>query len=221
MSEYSPLIRTPSLNAADWRTAMGIPPEVVTHAGVDQMGARCRIAPSVSCVRPHRQSDTPNVLLGDDVIIMDDVRLVLGPDADALRLAQIDIGDRTVINVGGYLSGEGRLSIANDVLIGPHVRLLSAGHGVHGESDVVAHNSITRDAIRIGAGAWIGAGATVLQGVHIGEGAVVGAGSVVCHDVPALAIVAGNPARVVRVRNRPAPWTRRLKVWLRRRLGVR
>jgi acetyltransferase-like isoleucine patch superfamily enzyme len=44
----------------------------------------------------------------------------------------------------------------------------------------------------------IGSGATVLCGVEIGEGAVVGAGSVVTRDVPSGAVVAGNPARVLR-----------------------
>jgi len=46
--------------------------------------------------------------------------------------------------------------------------------------------------------AWIGAGAIILAGVTIGRNAVVGAGSVVTKDVPAGAVVAGNPARVIK-----------------------
>jgi acetyltransferase-like isoleucine patch superfamily enzyme len=53
--------------------------------------------------------------------------------------------------------------------------------------------------IVIGRGAWIGARAIILKGVTIQEGAVVAAGAVVTQDVPEYAIVAGNPARVVRV----------------------
>lgn len=52
--------------------------------------------------------------------------------------------------------------------------------------------------IRVNDGASIGAGAVVLPGVNIGKNAIVGAGSVVTKDVPENAIVAGNPARIMR-----------------------
>lgn len=52
----------------------------------------------------------------------------------------------------------------------------------------------------IGNDVWIGWKATILPGVTIGDGAIVAAGSVVARDVPAYAVVAGNPARVVRMR---------------------
>ena len=63
-----------------------------------------------------------------------------------------------------------------------------------GESDAAAGRSKTQCA----AGASIGSGATILSKVVIGEGAIVGAGSVVTRDVPARAVVAGNPAKVLR-----------------------
>lgn len=49
--------------------------------------------------------------------------------------------------------------------------------------------------------AWIGFNSIILKGITIGEGAIVAAGSVVTKDVPAYSIVAGNPARVVRLIN--------------------
>ena len=52
----------------------------------------------------------------------------------------------------------------------------------------------------IGYDGWIGANAVVLKGVNIGDGAIVGAGAVVTRDVPPLAIVGGNPAKVIKMR---------------------
>jgi acetyltransferase-like isoleucine patch superfamily enzyme len=52
--------------------------------------------------------------------------------------------------------------------------------------------------VRIGDHVWIGARAAVLKGVTIGDGAIVAAGAMVTHDVPARALVAGVPARLVR-----------------------
>ena len=53
---------------------------------------------------------------------------------------------------------------------------------------------------------WIGAGVVVLPGRRIGRGSIVGAGSVVAHDVPPFAVVAGNPAQVVKYRDHPTPY---------------
>ena len=54
--------------------------------------------------------------------------------------------------------------------------------------------------ITIGDNVWLGASVIVLPGVTIGENSVIGAGAVVTHDVPDYAIVAGNPAKVIRMR---------------------
>lgn len=57
--------------------------------------------------------------------------------------------------------------------------------------------------ISIGDGVWIGAGCSVLKGVTIGDGVIVARNSVVTKDVPSFAIVAGNPARIVKERKEP------------------
>lgn len=59
------------------------------------------------------------------------------------------------------------------------------------------------EATRVKKGASIGSGSTILSNVTIGENALVGAGSVVTHDVPANAIVAGNPAKILRYITNP------------------
>lgn len=64
-------------------------------------------------------------------------------------------------------------------------------------------DSITKGPIAVGNDVWIGTNALVLSGVSVGDGAVVAAGAVVTHDVPPYAVVAGVPARVIRMRFAP------------------
>jgi acetyltransferase-like isoleucine patch superfamily enzyme len=58
----------------------------------------------------------------------------------------------------------------------------------------------TKGDVRIGNDVWIGNGATILSGVSIGDGAVIGARSLIVKDVPAYAVVGGNPARIIKMR---------------------
>jgi len=62
----------------------------------------------------------------------------------------------------------------------------------------------TMKTIYIGDDVWIGHGAILLHGCRIGTGSVVAAGAVVTKDVPEYAVVAGNPARVLRYREQPS-----------------
>jgi len=200
---------------------LGIPDFATSHAGVDRMGVDCRIDPSVSVMRFGQRADV--LCLADGVSIYAQTRLVLG-DVVADPCVGIHIGARTIVNVGGYLSGEGGLEIGDDVLIGPHVKLLSAGHAIDEGDSVIARNRITRAKIVVEDGAWIGAGAIVLEGVTIGRGAVVAAGALVRQDVPAGMVAAGMPARLIRSRKgdawpvaeTPTPWFQRVGAELKR-----
>jgi acetyltransferase-like isoleucine patch superfamily enzyme len=58
--------------------------------------------------------------------------------------------------------------------------------------------------VRVGCNCWIGYGACILRGVTVGDNCVIGTLSVVTKDVPANAVVAGQPARLVRMREEPA-----------------
>jgi acetyltransferase-like isoleucine patch superfamily enzyme len=92
------------------------------------------------------------------------------------------------------------VDIEDNVFIGHNVtfindfypRATTAGGGLQTEADWKVEKTLVKQ------GASIGSGATILSRVTIGEHAIVGAGSVVTRDVPARAIVAGNPARFLR-----------------------
>ncbi len=105
------------------------------------------------------------------------------------------VGRNVFINQNCTFYDLGGLDIADDVLVGPNVSLLTSGHPL----DPVRRRSVTiGKPIAIGRNVWIAAGSIVIGGVTIGDNAVVAAGSVVTRDVPANMMVAGNPARIVR-----------------------
>lgn len=104
------------------------------------------------------------------------------------------------VYVGRYsnlTTGGGYIVIGDNVLIAHMVSLVASGHGIARNSLIRGQSRPEKKNVEIGSDAWIGAAAIVLPGVRVADGAVVGAGAVVTHDVPAYAIVAGNPARVI------------------------
>jgi maltose O-acetyltransferase len=87
------------------------------------------------------------------------------------------------------------IEIGDDVQIGPAVQIYTAAHPL----DPARRRAGLEYArpVRIGNNVWIGGGAILLPGITVGDDAVIGAGSVVTRDVPAGALVAGNPSRVM------------------------
>jgi maltose O-acetyltransferase len=109
---------------------------------------------------------------------------------------QTRVGAGTFANVGLVILDVARVTIGNDVQIGPNVQLLSATHPLEPVSRRAKWESA--QPITIGDNVWLGGGVIVCPGVSIGENAVVGAGSVVTKDLPANVVAVGSPARVTR-----------------------
>jgi acetyltransferase-like isoleucine patch superfamily enzyme len=108
---------------------------------------------------------------------------------------EIRVGQRVFINQNCTLYDLAELRIGDDVMIGPNVSLMTAGHPV---APSQRRASIVAKPIVIERNVWIAAGATIIGGVTVGENSVVAAGSVVTRDVPPNTLVGGNPARVIR-----------------------
>ncbi len=109
---------------------------------------------------------------------------------------QTTVGARTFANFGLVILDVARISIGDDVQIGPNVQLLTATHplepGPRRDKWESAQPIVIEDNV------WLGGGVIVCPGVTIGTNTVVGAGSVVTSDLPPNVIAVGSPARVVR-----------------------
>lgn len=109
----------------------------------------------------------------------------------------IHLGDQVFFGVQCTVLDTNEVRIGNHVMFGPLVQIYCAAHHLLAEPRnrglEVAKPIVIADNV------WVGGGAILLPGVTIGRNAVVGAGAVVTHDVPPNAVVAGNPARVIRV----------------------
>lgn len=110
--------------------------------------------------------------------------------------SHITVGARCFANFGLVALDVARITIGDDVQLGPNVQLLTPTHPV--EPVARREKWEAAQAITIGDNVWVGGGAIICPGVTIGDDSVVGAGSVVTKDVPAGVVVVGNPARVIR-----------------------
>ncbi len=81
--------------------------------------------------------------------------------------------------------------------------LIDFDHNVTEVERPIRVQGIYKRDVRVGSNVWIGYGAQILRGVTVGDNAIIGASSVVTSDVPANAVVAGTPARVIRMREAP------------------
>jgi len=112
----------------------------------------------------------------------------------------LTIGDNTWIGQGVFMHAAGELHIGACVGIGPGVRILTSVHEEAGRDVPILASPLRFSPVRVEDDADLGVGAILLPGVTVGRGAQVGAGAVVTRDVPPYAVVAGNPARILRMR---------------------
>jgi UDP-2-acetamido-3-amino-2,3-dideoxy-glucuronate N-acetyltransferase len=152
---------------------MSEPPFIHEHALVesDAIGAGTRIWAFAHVM--------PGAVIGADCNVCDHTYVEGG----------VTVGDRVTLKSGVFL-WEG-LRVHDDVFIGPQATFTNDLMPRSRQPFKLRETTVLR-------GASIGAGAIILAGVTIGEHAMVGAGAVVTRDVPANAVVVGNPARVIR-----------------------
>lgn len=107
----------------------------------------------------------------------------------------ITLGKNVFINHGCSFLDLGGIDIEDDVLIGPQVCITTENHPI----DPLMRKNLELKKVVLKRNCWVGAKATILPGVTIGENSIVAAGAVVNKDVPNNTIVAGVPAKEIKV----------------------
>lgn len=109
---------------------------------------------------------------------------------------KIYFGKHFYANTDLTILDENIVSFGDDVFLGPHVSIYTAGHPI--SADVRNLELEYAKPVKIGNSVWIGGNVVINPGVTIGDDVVIGSGAVVTKDIPSHVIAAGNPCRVIR-----------------------
>jgi acetyltransferase-like isoleucine patch superfamily enzyme len=116
---------------------------------------------------------------------------------------EVHIGAKSVLGQECTISAFQHVSIGRECIVADRVMLIDFDHGVVEVERPIREQGIYKRDVRIGHNVWIGYGASFLRGVTVGDNVVVGTYTVVNKNVPANAVVAGVPVRVLRMRQAP------------------
>jgi len=116
---------------------------------------------------------------------------------------EVSIGAKTVMGQECTISAYQHVEIGRECIVADRVMLIDFDHGVVETDRPIRLQGIYKRDVRVGHNVWIGYGACILRGVRVGDNSIVGTSAVVTDDMPANAVVAGVPARVIRMREAP------------------
>ena len=116
---------------------------------------------------------------------------------------EVEIGAKTVMGQECTISAYRQVRIGEQCVIADRAMFIDFDHGVVEVERPIRVQGIYMRDVEVGSNVWIGYGACILRGVSVGDNSIVGTNSVVTKDVPANAVVAGSPARIIRMREAP------------------
>lgn len=144
-----------------------------------------------------------NATLPDDPLYVQYLEELFGRKLDDVRILTpfiCDFGNRVTfgkdvfINHSAILSASGGIEFEDGCMAAPGLRIATINHDMNERHTIYTYGKVT-----VKQNAWIGMNVTICPGVTIGKYAVVGAGAVVTKDVPDYAVVAGVPAKVIKM----------------------
>ena len=113
-------------------------------------------------------------------------------------MENLNVGHNVIIGFDNFIQSRGGVTIGNDVLTGPGVKIWSVNHEIQKTDVLICNQTQNEAAVSIGNDVWIASNAFILPGVIIPDGCVIAAGSVVgIKAYKSFSVIAGNPARIV------------------------
>jgi len=164
---------------------------VLRHAHKIHIGSN--VAIDDHCLLDAKGESNRGITIGDGVFIGRNTIL-------SCKNGDIDISPGANIGFNCEIFSASRVTVGANVLVAAYSYVIGGDHDFSDPSAAVLDQGRTSRGVTIGDGAWMGAGAKILDGVTVGAHAVVGAGAVVRTDVPPYAVAVGIPARVVSTR---------------------
>lgn len=151
--------------------------------------------------------DKANISEGVQLTAIDGGKIFIGNNVYIGRFVQINAmggevyidNDAVCINDFCIVTSWEKVEIGANTLVAPFCHIMDKDHGIKKDELIRSQNGKVYPVI-IGSDVWIGSGSVVLKGVKINNGAVIGAGSIVTSDVPEYAVLAGNPAKIIKYR---------------------
>lgn len=162
--------------------------DISSAIGTNSIGKACKL------------SGTKRISIGRDCFFGEGTELVaLEKHFSQLLDSHLKIGNHVRCVGGCRITCAGKITLKDDVLLGPDVFITDHNHGMNPDisGGYSAQPLIIRD-VKIEEGVWLGQRVCVLPGVCIGAHCIIGANSVVTHDIPAYSIAVGAPAKVVK-----------------------
>jgi len=143
-----------------------------------------------NCLIDAKGETNRGIRIGDGVFIGRNTIL-------SCKNGDIELADAANLGFNCEVFSASRVTIGKGVLMAAYSYVIGGDHDFSDPSKPVLDQGRTSAGVRIGTGAWLGAGAKILDGVSVGDKAIIGAGAVVTRDVPAQAVAVGIPAKVV------------------------